>query len=62
MPVTTGMDDTGCFKRWGSSGTKFRFPCGDAGKRKEATAKAQAQGRAAKASSTPRDSPGTKSY
>lgn len=46
MPVQTGQDGTGCFARWGDSGTKYYFPCGDERAQQHAIEQATAQGRA----------------
>lgn len=47
MPVKTGKDKKGCFARWGKSGHKYYYKCGDAKARREAVRKAGLQGRAA---------------
>lgn len=50
MPVKTGKDSEGCFAQWGDSGKKYHYKCGDKQARERAKAKAQKQGRAARAS------------
>ena len=50
MPTKTGKDSTGCFARWGSSGKKYRYRCGNDQARKQAITKANKQGAAAHAS------------
>lgn len=49
MPTTTGKDDKGCYAQWGSQ-TKYYYECGNEEARKRAKAKADKQGRAARAS------------
>ena len=49
MPTHTGKDGKGCYARWGSSGKKYYYKCGDKKARDRAKAKADAQGRAAHA-------------
>ena len=46
MPTRLGRDSKGCFARWGDSGAKYRYECGNAEERHRAIAKAKAQGRA----------------
>ena len=50
MPVTTSKDNKGCFSRWGSSGKKYYYKCGDSAARERAKLKASKQGSAAYAS------------
>lgn len=47
MPVSTGRDSKGCFARWGSSGKKYYYTCGNASARESAKKKAARQGAAA---------------
>lgn len=49
MPVRTGADEKGCYAKWGSSGKKYYYECGNSEARKRAKAKAERQGRAARA-------------
>jgi len=49
MPTRTSRDSKGCFARWGSSGKKYYYKCGDKKARDRAKAKADRQGRAAHA-------------
>lgn len=44
MPVQLGRDTEGCFARWGRSGAKYHYTCGDEAERKEAKHKAHLQG------------------
>ena len=44
MPVQLGQDKQGCFDRWGKSGAKYRYTCGNDGERKNAKKKAYQQG------------------
>ena len=44
--VMTGKDSKNCFARWGKTGKKYYYRCGDAAARKRAQAKAAKQGRA----------------
>ena len=46
MPVETGKDSRNCFARWGRTGKKYYYKCGDVTARKRAQAKAVKQGRA----------------
>ena len=46
MPTKLGKDSKGCFARWGSSGTKYYYTCGDNASRNRAKDKADKQGRA----------------
>jgi hypothetical protein len=50
MPVHTGKDKEGCYAQWGESGKKYHYRCGDDEARDRAKAKAERQGRAARAS------------
>lgn len=45
MPTETGKDKTGCFAQWGSL-KKYYFECGNGAAKKQAIAKANAQGAA----------------
>ena len=47
MPTKLGKDKKGCFARWGKSGKKYYYKCGDAKARERAKKKADKQGRAA---------------
>jgi hypothetical protein len=47
MPTHTGKDSNGCYARWGSTGKKYHYECGNKEARDRAKAKADAQGRAA---------------
>ncbi len=47
MPVKIGKDKKGCYCRWGSSGKKYYYRCGDEKSKKAAEKKAEKQGRAA---------------
>ena len=47
MPTKAGKDKKGCFMRWGSSGKKYYYRCGDKAARERAKKKADRQGRAA---------------
>jgi len=49
MPTHTGQDAKGCYARWGSSGKKYYYKCGDDEARERAKERANAQGRAAHA-------------
>lgn len=44
MPVVLGKDSEGCFARWGKSGAKYHYECGNRDDMKEAKKKAIAQG------------------
>jgi hypothetical protein len=46
MPSNSGKDSKGCYWRWGSSGKKYYYACGDSGASKGAKAKADKQGQA----------------
>lgn len=46
MPVTTNRDSKGCFSRWGTSGKKYYYKCGDSVARERAKKKAEKQARA----------------
>ena len=46
MPVTTGKDNKGCFVRWGNSGKKYYYRCGNLIARARAKKKAEVQARA----------------
>ena len=48
-PTRCLKDSKGCFCRWGSSGAKYYYTCGDKAARNRARAKADKQGRAARA-------------
>ena len=50
MPTRTGKDKKGCFARWGESGKKYYYKCGDSEAREQAKRKANKQGRAIEAS------------
>jgi hypothetical protein len=50
MPVRTGKDTKGCFARYGSSGKKYHYTCGNVKSRESAKSKAAKQGRAIEAS------------
>ena len=50
MPVDTGSDSKGCFAKWGDSGKKYYYPCGDKAGLKKAKDKASQQGQTAKTS------------
>ena len=50
MPVKTGTDSKGCFARWGRSGKKYYYTCGNTTARESAKKKAAEQGRAIQAS------------
>jgi len=47
MPAKPGKDKKGCYFRWGSSGKKYYYKCGDKAAAAKAKKKADAQGRAA---------------
>ncbi len=49
MPVHRGKDSEGPYYQWGKSGKKYRYTAGDKGSRESAKAKAEKQGRAARA-------------
>jgi len=49
MPVMTGKDTKGCYARWGGSGKKYRYKCGDKAGRDRAKRRAGKQGQAAHA-------------
>jgi len=44
MPVKTSKDKKGCYARWGSSGKKYYYVCGDKESRNKAKQKAHIQG------------------
>jgi len=44
MPVQLGKDKTNCFARWGRSGKKYYYTCGNENARKKAKQKAYEQG------------------
>ncbi len=46
MPVQQGKDSEGCYMRWGNSGKKYYYICGDDVSRKRARQKALLQARA----------------
>jgi len=46
MPAQRGKDKKGCFWRWGSSGKKYYYKCGDKAASTRAKKKANIQGRA----------------
>jgi hypothetical protein len=46
MPVQLGKDTKGCFARWGKSGAKYHYTCGNENQRNEAKQKAYKQGAA----------------
>lgn len=43
MPYITGKDKEGCYIKWGESGKKYHYTCGDEESRDRAKAKAQKQ-------------------
>lgn len=43
MPIQTGSDNNGCWKRWGDQGHKYYYKCGNSIARKNARKKALAQ-------------------
>jgi hypothetical protein len=49
MPVMTGHDSQGCYSRWGGSGKKYYYKCGDKDAEARAKRKAGKQGQAAHA-------------
>lgn len=50
MPAHLGQDSKGCYARWGKSGKKYYYKCGNESARKRALARAKEQGQAAHAS------------
>ena len=46
MPVQTGKNSKGCFARWGNSGKKYYYLCGNKKLKENAQSKANKQGRA----------------
>lgn len=44
MPVICNKDKEGCYCKWGDSGKKYYYPCGDEDKKSEAKQKAYIQG------------------
>ena len=50
MPVQRGKDGDGRYYRWGDSGKRYHYKPGDKESRDKARAKAEKQGRAARAS------------
>lgn len=44
MPVETGSDNKGCFARYGASGAKYYYPCGNKKLMGKAKQKATLQG------------------
>lgn len=50
MPVQRSEDSKGPYYQWGDSGKKYRYEAGDRKSRERAKAKAERQGRAARAS------------
>ena len=44
MPVQLGKDKTNCFARWGRSGKKYYYTCGNETARNKAKQKAYEQG------------------
>ncbi len=44
MPVNTGKDKDGCYAKWGESGKKYHYECGNEKEKKEAKRKAIIQG------------------
>jgi hypothetical protein len=44
MPVKIGSDKEGCFAKWGKSGKKYYYPCGNEDLRNAAKQKAYKQG------------------
>lgn len=46
MPVMTGKDTKGCFARWGQSGKKYYYECGNNQALERAKSQAAKQGRA----------------
>lgn len=49
MPVHAGKDKKGCYARWGNSGKKYYYKCGDKAARQRAKNRAAKQGAAAHA-------------
>jgi len=49
MPVMTGKDSQGSFKRWGSKGHKYRYKANDKKSMSKAIKLASKQGKAIKA-------------
>ena len=50
MPVQRGKDRDGPYYQWGDSGKRYHYTAGDKESRDKARAKADKQGRAARAS------------
>ena len=50
MPVKRGKDSKGAYYQWGDSGAKYHYTAGNKTSRERAKAKAEKQGRAARAS------------
>lgn len=50
MPVRRGKDSNGPYYQWGDSGRKYHYEPGNKSARDRAKAKAEKQGRAARAS------------
>lgn len=50
MPVKRGQDSQGCYYRWGESGAKYHYKCGDEQAAQRAKKKAEQQGKAIYAS------------
>lgn len=50
MPVQRGKDGDGPYYQWGGSGKKYHYESGNKSSREKAKAKAERQGRAARAS------------
>ena len=46
MPAQYGKDTKGCWVRWGNSGTKYHYACGDTVARKRAIARMEKQRKA----------------
>ena len=43
MPIQYGKDKKGCYVKWGRSGAKYHYKCGDASARERARKKANKQ-------------------
>lgn len=50
MPLIRGRDEKGCWIKWGMSGKKYYYKCGNAISREKAKEKALTQARAIRAS------------
>ena len=57
MPSQIGKDTKGCFWKWGGSGKKYYFTCGNVQASKGAKTKADKQGAAAYSSGYTGESP-----